>query len=245
MNASVINEKNWMETTNIDQLRSIEALSQGPRHNPVNHGEMLERFAGRAEDAGIKVASETGLLSPDGKRFMYVADVAHDQAAADYNFTVGFINFNDRSRAFTGIAGQRVMVCSNLCVTGLLTDSATRHSTFVEGRLDGKIDTIFAEYKKLCTSQTAAVDQMKEIQLTDELLGKFILNCTRADFMGAANLRRIIGEVDTPTLNNKDDNSLWRLHNAATYVLRENVRNPLQVAESSKIINDEILKLTI
>lgn len=243
MNATVLNDKNWIKTVNRDQLLGIAAVSQGPRHNPVNHGEMLDRFSERADHAGIQITAEKGLLSPNGQRFMYVADVAYDINDADYNFTVGFVNFNDRSRSFTGLAGQRVMVCSNECVTGILEESKTRHSTNVDNRLDAKMDSIFGQFKQVCDVQIGNVDRMKAAQLTDSLLGQFILNVTRSDFMGAANVRRVIEECDRPTLNNHDDNSMWRLHNAATYVIRENVKNPLQIATSTKILNDEIVKL--
>lgn len=245
MNAAVCNDRNWTKTTNMDMLRAIAVNPMGPRHNPVNHGEVLERFRGRADNAGIDITAETGLLSPDKKRFMYVADIRYDSLNSDFAFTVGFINFNDRTRSFTTLAGQRVFVCSNLCITGTLEESRTRHSTNVDDRLDGRMDTAFAEFDKMFRIQMGNVDQMKATQLTDELLGRFVLEGTRQDLMGATNLRRVVEEVDKPTLNNVNDTSLWRLHNAATYVLRENVRNPLLVAETTKQAHEIIGSLAV
>lgn len=245
MNAAVCNQMNWTNTTNMDMLRAVVANPMGPRHNPVNHGEVLERFRSRADHAGIKVTAETGLLSPDQKRFMYVADIAYDSLKSDFAFTVGFINFNDRSRSFTTLAGQRVFVCSNLSVTGTLEESRTRHSTNVDNRLDGRMDTAFSKFDEMFRIQMGNVDQMKATKLTDELLGRFVLEGTRRDLFGATNMRRVIQEVDTPTLNNIHDDSAWRLHNAATYILRENVRNPLLVAEATKQVNDVINDLCV
>lgn len=243
MQAVVCNSMNWLKTVDMDQLRGIEARSMGPRHNPVNHGEMLERFKTRGAFNGVEITDEQGLLSPDGKRFMYVAETRYDSANLDFSFTVGFINFNDRSRSFTGLAGQQVFVCSNLCITGMINESRTRHSTNVENRLDEKMDTVFAQFGNMRKIQLANVDAMKATKLTDELLGKFVLWSTRKRFMGSTNLTRIINEVDRPTLNNRNDTSLWRLHNAATYVIREQINNPVLAVESTKRVNDGIMAL--
>lgn len=243
MQAIVCNSMNWDKTVDMDRLRGISALSMGPRHNPVNHGEMLERFKSRGTFNGIEITDEQGLLSPDGKRFMYVAETRYDSAKLDFTFTVGFVNFNDRSRSFTGLAGQQVFVCSNLCITGMVNESRTRHSTNVEMRLDEKMDAVFAQFANMRRIQLDNVDAMKATKLTDELLGKFVLWSAREQFMGSTNLMRIINEIDTPTLNNKDDNSLWRLHNAATFVIRENINNPILAVESTKRVNDGILAL--
>jgi hypothetical protein len=240
MSATVCNDRGWTKTTNMDLLRSIDAVSMGPRHNPINHGTVLERFRDRAASAGVEITAEQGLLSPDKKRFMHVADIRYDSLNSDFAFTVGFINFNDRTRSFTTIAGQRVFVCSNLCITGTLEESRTRHSTNVDGRLDARMDTAFAKFDEMFRVQMSNVDAMKAEKLTDALVGKFMLEATRQDLMGATNLRRIVEEIDKPTLNNVNDNSAWRLHNAATYVLRENVKNPLLVAETTKRANDII-----
>lgn len=243
MKAVVCNSMNWTKTVDMDQLRSIAARSMGPRHNPVNHGEMLERFKNRGTFNGVEITDEQGLLSPDGKRYMYVAETRYDSANMDFSFTVGFVNFNDRSRSFTGLAGMQVFVCSNLTISGMINESRTRHSTNVESRLDEKIDTVFAQFANTRRVQLANVDAMKATKLTDELLGKFILWSTRQNFMGSTNLIRVINEVDRPTLNNKDDSSLWRLHNAATYVIRENINNPVLAVESTKRVNDGIMAL--
>lgn len=245
MNARVCNQMGWDKTVEMDLLRSIQPVSMGPRHNPVNHGEVLQRFLSRANNAGVKIESSTGLLSQDRNRYMYVADIRYDSIATDFAFTIGFVNFNDRSKAFTMLAGQRVFVCSNLCVTGVIDEGRTRHSTNVDNRLDARIDTAFDTYNNMFRIQLNNVDAMKATKLTDELLGKFVLSATRMDFMGATNIRRIIEEVDTPTLNNKDDNSLWRLHNAATWVIKENIKNPLFVAESTNKINSIISGITV
>lgn len=243
MNAAVCNDKGWTNTTNMDQLRSIDAISMGPRHNPVNHGEVLERFRSRADAAGISVTAQQGLLSPDRKRYMYVADIIYDSLKSDFAFTVGFINFNDKTKSFTTLAGQRVFVCSNLCITGTLEESRTRHSTNVDGRLDSRIDMALSKFDQMFKVQISNVDAMKATKLTDELVGKFIVESRRQNLMGATNLMRVVDEINVPTLNNPNDDSAWRLHNAATYVLRENVTNPLIVAETTRKANDIITEL--
>lgn len=243
--SAIVCKGNWDYTVDVDELHEITPVSMGPRHNPINHGEMLTRFVDRANAAGVKVTSETGIISPDKTRYMYVADIAYDSLKSDFAFTVGFINFNDRSRSFTPIAGQRVFMCSNLSITNTLEESRARHSTNVDNRIDARIDEAFSKFDEMFRIQMANVDAMKAAKLTDELVGKFMLESTRRNLMGATNLRRVVEEIDNPTLNNHDDNSAWRLHNAASFVLRENIKNPIIVADTTRIANNIITQLVV
>jgi hypothetical protein len=104
----VLNERNWQETTNVETLKNVIAEAMGPRHCPVNHGEALQMFSDRLHNSGLEVSTDRGLLSPDQKKYVYVADI--NDNINDYKFTIGFVNYNNRQKAFSGIAGERVMV---------------------------------------------------------------------------------------------------------------------------------------
>ncbi len=242
MNAAVCNDRGWTNTTNMDMLRAIAAKPMGPRHNPVNHGEVLERFSARAENAGINVTAETGLLSPDKKRFMYVADIRGNKETTDYICTLGFVNFNDRTRSFIGICGTNVFVCSNLCISGIVDISKTRHTTNVDARLDEKMDRIVDGFRDHERTIITTINTMKSTKLTNEIINSFIVNCMRSEHIGATNVRRILNEIDSPTLNNTCDSSVWRLHNAMTYVAKQ-IKNPILRVESIKGMNDLIVGL--
>ena len=63
--------------------------------------------------------------------------------------------------------------------------------------------------------------------------------------LGSSNLMQILAELDNPTLNSNNDNSVFRLHNAATYVTTHKMsqRNPSQALMASRMLNNLILGL--
>ena len=53
----------------LDFLRAREHLeSHGPRHVPVSHALILEKFRNKCEDNGLMLFNEQGALSKDGGR---------------------------------------------------------------------------------------------------------------------------------------------------------------------------------
>ena len=126
MNAIVRNDANWVETVDYDRLKGIQTVALGNRHNPGNHCDALDMFKTIHDKNGVPILKERGMLSNDGLKYIYVADVY--SAEDDYVLTNGFMNYNNRAKAFTIIMGERVFVCSNECVSNQLKDLRRRHT---------------------------------------------------------------------------------------------------------------------
>ena len=63
--------------------------------------------------------------------------------------------------------------------------------------------------------------------------------------IGSSNLMKILEELENPTLNSHEDSSVFRLHNAATYVTTHKMsqRNPAQALMASRILNNTIMNI--
>jgi hypothetical protein len=64
-----------------------------------------------------------------------------------------------------------------------------------------------------------------------------------SNYVGAANLVRMLEEIENPTLNSHDDNSVMRLMNACSYVTEHKITNPNQRAMASRECNNLIMSL--
>ena len=78
MSATLLKNNKWFSENaiDVDFLKANEHLeSYGPRHVPVSHALILNRFRDICEKRGLMLFNEQGALSKDGDRYMYVAEV--------------------------------------------------------------------------------------------------------------------------------------------------------------------------
>jgi hypothetical protein len=242
----------------VDFITANEDLTpKGRIHTPISSAEILTKFREKALNLGLRLVNEKGALKRDGKRFMYVADV-EDDSHPDYALSVGFRNNSDKSLAFSGCCGSSVFICANGCMTSLIKPSKMRHTignvTRNAGFLDAKIDTIFERFLEDKGAIEGQIEFMRQTSLTDEIVGKFVraLNggwkgdkFVKNPLIGSSNLMQILAELENPTLNRHDDSSVFRLHNAATYVTTHKMsqRNPSQAMMASRLLNNTIMNI--
>lgn len=258
--ANIMKNTQWFDenVVDVDFITAHEDLSpKGRIHTPISSAEILTKFREKALNLGLRLVNEKGALKRDGKRFMYVADV-EDDSHPDYALSVGFRNNSDKSLAFSGCCGSSVFICANGCMTSVIKPSKMRHTignvTRNAGFLDAKIDTIFERFLDDKDEIEGQIEFMRQTSLTDEIVGKFVraLNggwkgdkFVKNPLIGSSNLMQILAELENPTLNRHDDSSVFRLHNAATYVTTHKMsqRNPSQAMMASRLLNNTIMNI--
>lgn len=233
-----LNGAKWIETASVEMLKQVVNPSLGNRHVPVNHGEVLETFMAKAESQGLSLSNSGGYLSPAKDKFIFVAEVLIEKEMA---YSIGFMNFNDRSRAFTGLAGERVICHANLCFGGVFNPSRTRHTTYVEERLDDKVESIFDCYNDCVEKMKTTMGFLKEREVDDASLGKVLVDLHRSEMLGATNIQRVIQEFDSPKFEDGDTPNGWQLQNAFAHVLKK-VKNPIVNIDTGNIGRELVLK---
>ena len=255
--ATIMKNKQWFDEniTDVDFIRAHEDLTpRGPRHMPISSADILTKFRNKAESLGLTLVNEKGALKRDGTRFMYVADIK-DDSRKDYALSLGFRQSSDTSMSFSSCFGTSCFICSNGCISGLIKPSRMKHTVgnVSNNMIDGRIDIVFDRFLETKEDIHAQIDMMKSTPITDELVGKFVRKLNgywNADgkfiknpLLGSTNLMMILAELENPTLNRHDDNSMYRLLNAATYVTTHKFRNPNQAMLASREINNTIMGL--
>lgn len=242
---TIITDSKWFVENAIERdflEANGKAESLGRIHKPIPHWEVLEKFRNEASSRGLALVNEQGRLHKDGMRYMFTAEI-EDPSHPDYNMSVGFINHNDRSKAFVGALGSQILVCCNLLITNMVIPSKQRHTTGNYDLIGDKVRIIF---DKFATGRQETADQielLKHTRLTDDILGRFVLEAHKLGTIGAANIFKMVDDVITPELNDRSDSSLWRLSNACTKVATHIIRSPEKQAETSKNCHEIIMKL--
>lgn len=246
-NATLIKNSKYFSDNAIDLdfIRANEHLeSHGPRHVPVSHALILEKFREKCDAAGLMLFNEQGALSKDGERYMYVADVVPEIGDKnEYHLAVGFRSFNDESSCFQMSCGTSVMICANMCMSSVIIPSRRKHQASIFEVLDSKIDAGLERFTHDAKKTEENIAFMKTIPYSDELLGKLLVSLGRTKAIGNTNIMKILEEVDNPSYNDHKDNSAWRIMNACTTVTTHRMANPLQAMNSSKVMHDELMKL--
>lgn len=228
----------------LDFIKAHEHLeSYGPRHIPVSHALILEKFRNICEKNNLMLFNEQGALSKDGDKFMYVADIMPEISNDDYMLSVGFRSFNDESAVFQMSCGAHVLICSNGMQSSCIIPSRKKHTVTIHDLLDSKIEAGLERFRHDSKETEDNIAFMKTIPYSDELLGKLIIALGRTKQIGNTNIMKILDEVDNPSYNDHKDNTAWRIMNACTTVTTHRMMNPLQAMNTSKIMHDELMKL--
>lgn len=228
----------WTEVKDYSTLKSLIFESQGPRHVPVPHDYAIEFFKNTLFEHNIEVIRERAVLSPDTMKLMFIADVRPNGKAEDgFVFSVGFINNNDRTKAFTGIAGTTVYVNN---AQWYVSDNSfkTRHTTTVRDMLAERSAHIIAWFNEYYQKQSGIIEKMKNTKISDKDVGKLVLAYIRDKYvLSSTNIKRIVEEWDNPTHPEFEPRNLWSLQNACAEVFKK-VKSPMFRLQAMEVFTE-------
>jgi len=244
--ARILNAKKWIQTVDVNSLARINTPALGPRHTPVNHGVALDLFRNILRDSNLPIVNENGMLSRDDMKYVYTADVT-DAQIQDFVFTIGFVNYNNCQKSFTGLAGERVFICSNEMFSSQIRDAYRKHTASIVTELRTKMGNIVEYFKRFRDARISEIEILKTTPWGDVELGQFVVAIHRDGYLGNTNIGRIIEEYDHPTHVEFQPKTAWNFQNACTEVYKR-IEDPvrrLNTNRTTRGIMDTILKQAI
>ena len=246
----MILKNNWYNTNDmggniVDFVRAHEDLTpMGSKHKCMSSADLVTKFRERANSLGLTLGKETAGLEKKGKKFMYLAEVV-DENHNDYALTLGFRNFSDKTLSYSSIAGSSVFLCCNGVCNSICKDSKMRHlvGNVERNLIDSKIDIAFQQFINDKDRIHSQIEKMKNTVLTDDIVGKFVKAMVKNPYVGAANLVRMLEDLENPALNSHTDNSVMRLMNSCSYVTTHKITNPNQQTMASRECNNIIMRI--
>ena len=232
----------WDEVTDLENLKNYDHQPQGPRHVPINHYDAVDSFKERLNEYNIQIVAERAIISPDTFRLIYMADVQpNGKAEEGFNFSVGFMNNNDRSRAFTGICGTHLYANDSEMY---ISDNSfkTRHTTYVKEMLFERSSYIINWFNEYYMVQSGRINRMKDIKIGDEDLGAMMLKYIREKYtLSSTNIKRLVEQFDNPSMDEfkNAEHTLWMLYNTTAQVFKK-IASPLYKLEAMAIFNEFI-----
>lgn len=228
----------WTPVTDYATLSNLQFDAQGPRHVPVPHDYAIEFFKTALAEHNIEIVRERAVLSPDTMKLMFIADVRPNKKVQDgFTFSVGFINNNDRTKAFTGIAGVNVYVNNS---QWYVSDNSfkTRHTTTVHEMLADRVGHIIEWFNEYYQSQCGIIDEMKKTKISDKEVGSLVLAYIREKYiLSSTNIKRIVDEWDNPKYDEFKPRTLWSLQNACAEVFKK-IKSPMFKLQAMEVFTE-------
>lgn len=210
-----IKNRTWRNVS-MAELENIVTAPQGPNHVPLKHAESVTRFDENLIRNGFQIVNRDILIISDDTRCVYIVDIAKADPDMDFNFTVGFINFNDRSRCWTGLMGTRhetPNVAKKIeFLSSHIPESRRRHTISLLNVVDDKIDSTVDTFKKFMIARKIEIDHYKVYDVTEQMLSAFVLAMIREKkdcYMCANDIKRVVELWDA--LPESTPRTVWEL----------------------------------
>lgn len=221
----VINGAGWKDiktAEDFDFLKTVVNESKGTRHKPLQHSEAIGIFNDRLVASNVVVKEQYGMLSPNQQKFIYMTKVG-DQQFSDLDFFLGFLSFNDKSRAVTNLRGTNVFVCSNLTFSRESMGKKQKHLSHVSDGTASVFDSGIEDFWKYRDERIAQIDRMKEIEIDRNMQGDIILDMMHSNIFGRDPMliSAINKQFEKPIHDEFIDRSLWHFQNAATEEMKK------------------------
>lgn len=195
-------------------------ISMGPRHRPVSHEELITTIHRGVANRGWTVAKEQYGLAQKGHALFGVMDLRGPATHPGLGSAFGFRSSTNQSLAIRGVAGARVFVCDNMCMSGSEFVMRRKSTTYLNLPLiiEQGLNRFIAQSKHLL----ASVDSLKRTALTENSAKIRIFNL----FDKGALPLHLFDDVSrlyfTPSEVHPDcrPRTAWGLHNACTRALK-------------------------
>ena len=247
--SGVINGAGWEVLTTKDHFESLKDIhndSKGTRHQPVQHWDCVNRFCDVIAKSGIGIRQYNGMLSPNKQKFIFTASMT-DSRLPDMEFNIGFISFNDKSRALTCFSGTKVFCCSNEVIRCNGGVEKHKHLKNIDGKIEALFSSGIEDFWQYRDNRLAMIEREKQIEVDDRMFADIILDMHKSKVFGKdpAFIGKVVNEFVAPVPRHEEFGSkstLWGLENAMTemYKSYNPISNIKQFEEFERIITPHL-----
>lgn len=225
-------QKLWRDVGD-EELEGIVTPSLGTKHVPLKHADSVRRFHENLTRNNIATPVARTTVSVDGLKCVHIADVAKNDPDSEYGFTIGFVNYNDKSKCWTGLAGTRHndgMVFTSTHIP----ESRRKHTISLLNVVDDKIDSTVDMFKKYMIQRQVEIEYLKSVDVDDDMIARLLLGLHRdnsAARLCSYDIERVVTLWDDPPREDFKPRTVWTLHKVFAFVTNP-TPNPLRRIEA-------------
>ena len=214
-------DKHGSQRVTLDALRTIPTPQPlGARHQPIPHYELVDALIDGITGRGWTVRDTDLGISAHGAQLFGSLDLRRAaETDTEMGTMFGLLSSTNSSTAIRGVAGKRVFVCSNMCLSGstfVMRRKSTTRLNLPELISDG-LDRFLVQSEAL----TEGIDRLKNTTITDLQAKARIYDLFNASVLPSRLLQPLARHYFHPTESETDchPRTLWGLNNASTRTL--------------------------
>jgi hypothetical protein len=184
---------------------------------------------------GHQVIAEHHGVTEDGMRYFGLLSLKSPYTG--YEDTVGMRNSHDKSFPISVGFGSRVFVCDNLAFIAEQSIKR-RHTANLKAHLPGLIGELIEPLALHREAQAKTFNRYRSTLLTEQVADHAIMKLYREGVLNLTRIADVAREWESPSFEDYDERSAWRLFNAVTYVLNGRImENPASTPKLHQIID--------
>jgi hypothetical protein len=166
MSSSLLHGKSRLVTFDaLHRLPTPESL--GTSHKPVAHSVLVEALRAEADRRGYRIEREQFALDAKNAKMFGVMDLVSRERVLSLpeGLALGFRNSTNRTMAIKGVAGNRVMVCDNLTLSGDMIALQRKNTSGLD--LSAAMEAGFAKFLQHATTLDRHIARLQAKAITD------------------------------------------------------------------------------
>lgn len=198
-------------------------VSLGETHQPVPHAVLVSAMRATVLAQGYTIARQELGLGRRGKRLFGVMDLeppANKVRRGDRGLSIGFRNSTDETLAIRVVAGARVFVCDNLCLSGDMIALKRRNIKSLD--LASALAAGFKRYVAHAHALDLQITDLQEASLSDHGARAKLYALFADKTLPMRLFRPVYQNYFEPSESMTDcqPRTWWGLHNACTRALK-------------------------
>ena len=211
-----------MTRQEIATLDTPEAL--GRFHHPYPFSDYINDVTRALVSHDINISKEEFAVTNDGNRFFGLMEInGIAQNDPDWKVVIGLRGSHDQRIPRGLVIGTQVMVCSNLCFHGNITQLVTKQTTNIVQRMPILLTDALRNLQGMVDYQAEMFNRFKETKLLDGRANDMLVELYQRGAFSSPQLTRAIDEFYEPSHEEHlvdGARTVWTLFNASTEALK-------------------------
>jgi len=217
----------------------------GPHHKPYPFDEYVNDVSEALIAEGLRISNEEFAVTKDENRMFGMMEVSPLEGqlitADDWKVVVGLRGSHDQRIPRGLVIGTQVMVCSNLCFHGNITNMSTKQTTNIGQRLPHLLRDAVHQIPMMSEYQEEIFDKYRNQRINDAEANDVLVEMYREGAFSSPQLTTAIKEFYEPTFHEhmEGGRTLWTLFNASTQALK-----PTGATSNMHLVHDRSRKVS-
>lgn len=189
---------------------------------PIAHAELLTQVESALPRYGLSKVSEAHGLSHNGARYFGLIEVRGPAHSVEFVHVLGIRNSNDKRFPAGLVAGNQVLVCSNLAFVGEIR-VARKHTSFIRRDLPMLIGRAMEQLLTRWHDQDRRIERYKDCLLSDRDAHDMTIRALDQHVICGSLIPKVLAEWREPHHAAFQPRTVWSWFNSVTENLKNNL----------------------